>query len=100
MNKSTSIIFSFLFFFLVLGASATVGGVFGFNETSGTQILDGAGKKKVENGDDSKLEEKEKSFLFGAKSKEVGRELEDSKPMNVGIELTKALFGKYLKKEE
>ncbi len=100
MKRSSTSIFAFLFFFLVVGAGATIGGVFGFDGPSAPEVIQGSGKKEVKNEDDSKIKEAEKGLLYLVSDKEETESLEESKPLNVGIELTKALFGKYLKKEE
>ncbi len=101
MNKSSTIIFTFLFVLLVLGAEVSAGGLLSFSNNLNLDVIEGV-NEEVEDAGDSKLEEEEdglESDLIFSEEKEE-EDGYNSKALNVGFELTKALFGKYLKKEE
>ncbi len=100
MNKSSTIIFTFLFVLSILGAEVSAGGLLSFSNNLNLDVIEGV-NEEVEDAGDSKLEEEEdglESDLISSEEKD--EDGYNSKALNVGFELTKALFGKYLKKEE
>ncbi len=97
MNKSTSLIFAFIFFLVTLSISSGKGGDFGFQVFPGVQKIDNEAEAKK--GSLQKAGDKPDNPGKLSLKKQSEEEVE-SKTINVGMELTKALFGKYLKKEE
>jgi hypothetical protein len=98
MIKSTSVIFAFVFFLTLLTVQTGKGIGIDFRFLSEIQSVDEKNSSKVRKDSDSGNKGKNKKLIPGAKISGGPSDEPVSKPVNIAVELTRVLFGKYLKK--
>ncbi len=100
MIKSTSVIFAFVFFLTLLTVQTGKGIGINFPFLPEIQSVDESNSSKVKKDSNSGNKAKNKKLLAGSKISGDRSDEPVLKPVNIAVELTRVLFGKYLKKEE
>ena len=100
MIKSTSVIIAFVFFLVLISVQPGIGIGMDFRFLTEYQNIDKTNKAKIKKDSDSKNKVENKKLHLESNKSNERRDDSVLKPVNVGVELTRALFGRYLKKTE